>query len=86
MTQYLPGDKSTAICWNCEMLVATTFVRCDIPLSDMSCTVRGVVAAVCDTCGKVVAVPAQSGGQITQAISGPNPVKSAEEVLTAGKQ
>lgn len=68
MTPIQPGDKSKAVCWSCEALVTTTFALCDVPLSDGSGTVYGVLVAVCDLCGEVVAVPAQSGDQVAKAI------------------
>lgn len=63
MTTYQPGDKSTAVCWSCETKVSTTFAHCDVPFGDGSGTARGILAAHCDLCGNVVALPAQSAAQ-----------------------
>lgn len=60
MSIYQPGDKSKAVCWSCEILITTTFALRDVPLVDGSGTARGVLAAVCDLCGNVVAVTSQS--------------------------
>jgi hypothetical protein len=69
MTSYNPGDKSSAVCQSCETVVPTTFALRDVPCSDGSGTVPGVLAAVCDLCGDVVAIPAQSTAAITAAVA-----------------
>ncbi len=68
MTPYQRGDKSKAICWSCEALVITTFALHDVPLSDGSRIAQGVLAAVCDQCGNVVAVSAQSTSAVVKAV------------------
>jgi hypothetical protein len=57
---YAPGDKSRAICPHCAKLVATSFAYRDVPFDDGVGMAKGILAAVCDGCGRVVAVPAQS--------------------------
>lgn len=57
---YQPGDKSRAICPHCAKLVTTTFGYHNVPFDDGSGTVKDILAAVCDECAHVVAVPAQS--------------------------
>jgi hypothetical protein len=64
---YALGDKSHAICPHCSRLVSTTFSYRDVPFDDGSGTVKGILAAVCDNCHSVVAVPAQSTPAIRRA-------------------
>lgn len=64
---YVPGDKSRAICPHCQKVVATTFAYRDVPFDDGSGTVRGILTAVCDACGAIVAIPAQSTPAIRRA-------------------
>jgi hypothetical protein len=60
MKLYEEGDKSKAVCSHCKQLGSTTFQRRDVPFSDGKGEVKNILAAVCDTCDRVVAVPAQS--------------------------
>ncbi|SFU81345.1 hypothetical protein [Pseudomonas sp. OV546] len=60
MTFYKEGDKSQAICEDCESVVHTTFQRRNVPFDDGVGEVENVLVAVCDICDRVVAVPAQS--------------------------
>ena len=55
-----PGDKSQAICWNCEALKPTTFAYRSVPFDDGKGKVDNILVSVCDTCGETVSVPAQS--------------------------
>lgn len=64
---YIPGDKSRAICPHCRKVQATTFAYRDVPFDDASGTVKGVLTAVCDACGAVAAIPAQSTPAIRRA-------------------
>lgn len=64
---YIPGDKSRAICPCCQKVEATTFAYRDVPFDDGSGTVKGVLTAVCDACGAVAAIPAQSTPAIRRA-------------------
>lgn len=64
---YEDGEKSKAICTRCKQLVSTTFMRCDVPLSDGKGEVKNILAAICDVCSEVVAVPAQSTPAIREA-------------------
>jgi hypothetical protein len=59
-TGYVEGGKSCAICYACKILATTTFRYRDIPFSDGRGMAPGMLAAVCDTCDSVVAIPAQS--------------------------
>jgi hypothetical protein len=70
MSPYAPGDKSKAICSTCQKLTTTTFVIRDVPYADEegSGIVRGILAASCDTCSHIVAIPAQSTPAIKAAI------------------
>ncbi len=64
---YVPGDRSRAICPHCRKTEATTFAYRDVPFDDGSGTVKGVLTAVCDACGAVAAIPAQSTPAIRRA-------------------
>jgi hypothetical protein len=64
---YVPGDKSRAICPHCNRVVQTTFAYRDVPFDDGSGTVKGILTAVCDECGAVAAIPAQSSPAIRRA-------------------
>lgn len=57
---YYEGDKSRAICSNCEGLIQTTFFRRNVPFGDGIGEVKGVLVSVCDVCDQVVGVSAQS--------------------------
>ncbi|OLL29415.1 hypothetical protein BTH42_22950 [Burkholderia sp. SRS-W-2-2016] len=67
MKLYEEGEKSNAICSHCKQLVGTTFRRRDVPFSDGRGEVKNILAAVCDVCDRVVAVPAQSTPAIREA-------------------
>ncbi|MFB9244528.1 hypothetical protein IV454_01305 [Massilia antarctica] len=54
------GDKSKAICYNCQELVSTTYRRRDVPFSDGVGLAKDILAGVCDLCDRVVSTPAQS--------------------------
>jgi hypothetical protein len=62
------GDKSEAICPACRRRRATTFEVRDVPVVDRRVTVPDVLVAVCDACGKVAAIPAQSTPLLKQAL------------------
>lgn len=64
---YSPGDTGRAICPHCAKLVSTTFVYRDVPFDDGTGQVKGILAAVCDVCDAVAAVPAQSTPAIRRA-------------------
>ena len=63
------GDKSKAICHECECVVETTFMKRDVVLSDNSAIVENVLVAVCDNCDLVVALPQQSSKQVNHTIT-----------------
>lgn len=54
------GDKRTAACPNCEQVTATTFLRRNIPLNEGEGMAKAILTEVCDVCGTVAALPAQS--------------------------
>lgn len=62
------GDKSRAVCEACQTVVATTFELCDLPFSDGSGVANKIMAGVCDQCGTVVSIPAQSTPVIAVAL------------------
>ncbi|MDW6002360.1 hypothetical protein [Vibrio mangrovi] len=57
------GDKRQVVCPVCGLSLATYALR-DIDFSDQSGTVKNVLAAVCDTCQKVVSIPKQSTAKV----------------------
>ncbi|WP_200798012.1 hypothetical protein [Roseivivax lentus] len=67
MTEYREGDRSRAICSVCGHIVSTTFALRDVPFDAGIGVVPNVLAAVCDNCGGVVAIPAQSTNAIARA-------------------
>ncbi|KAB2697586.1 hypothetical protein F9K79_17190 [Ochrobactrum sp. Kaboul] len=67
MKLFQPGDTSRAICPHCGKLVVTTFAYRDVAFEDGSGVVKGILAAVCDECHNVVAIPAQSTPAIRRA-------------------
>lgn len=69
MAHYTQGDKSRAICEDCNCIVTTTFEIRDVPFFDGSGIVENVLVAVCDNCYSVVAIPAQSTPEIQAAIN-----------------
>lgn len=62
------GDKSKAICETCNDIKETTFGKHDLPFEELNGVARDVLAAACDDCGTVVAIPPQSTPQIKQAL------------------
>lgn len=44
--QFIEGDKSKAICYNCEVVVTTTFKYVD-----------KILVGACDNCGEIVSIP-----------------------------
>lgn len=67
MHLYQAGETSQAICYDCSDLVPTTFSYRDVPFDDGVGTAKGILASVCDRCGGVVAIPAQSTPAIRRA-------------------
>jgi len=62
------GDKSKAICHECECVVETTFMKRDVALSDSSAIVDNLLVAVCNNCDAVVALPHQSSKHVNKTI------------------
>ena len=60
MAHYEPGDKSRAVCEDCESVVNTTFMIRDVPFNDGIGLAKNILVAVCDCCNNTVAVPSQS--------------------------
>lgn len=67
MKVILENEKGRAVCERCGQIVATTFLRRDVPFSDGVGLARNILAGVCDSCGGVVAIPAQSTAAIRRA-------------------
>jgi hypothetical protein len=59
------GDKGQGICDTCKGMVATTYRVRDVEFGDGYGTAKNVLAAVCDVCDTVVALPHQSIPLIT---------------------
>jgi hypothetical protein len=64
MTFYTLGDRSSGICYVCDALVNTTFMYRDVPMEHNNKIVSHVLAAVCDQCHTVIALPPQSTPRI----------------------
>lgn len=75
------GDRSKAFCTQCKTVGSTTFEYRDVPFSDGSGVVRDILAGVCDACGSVASVPAQSTPAIAKARSKAS--EAVEAVLPA---
>ena len=68
MKLYKMGEKSKAICQFCNQMTATTFKERDVPLSSGKGMVPNVLAAICDTCDRVVSIPQQSVPRIQEVL------------------
>lgn len=66
MKKFVEGDKSKAFCFYCSDIVQTTFCLRNVSFSDGRGTAMNILAAVCDNCQKVVAIPAQAVPAIAQ--------------------
>lgn len=69
MKVYSAGNKGKAICHR-DGLVAVTFDYRDVPFSDKKGMAKDILVGVCDKCGDVVIVPAQSTPAIAEARKG----------------
>ena len=67
MHLYREGDQSEAICHACERRVGTRFAVRTVRLPETGIEVHDVLAAVCDECGGVAAIPAQSAPKLREA-------------------
>jgi hypothetical protein len=68
MKIYKEGDRSKGPCKKCKKLVMTTFRLSTVPMSASDVIVHNVLAAICDQCNHVVAVPHQSMPRIKEAL------------------
>lgn len=68
MKLYKVGEKSKALCEQCEKIRSTTFRERTIPLSSGKGSVEDVLVAVCDGCDNIVGIPQQSAPRIQEAI------------------
>ncbi|NTG00784.1 hypothetical protein G6L33_11100 [Agrobacterium rhizogenes] len=60
MKIWYAGDKSKALCEKCRKVVTTTFGYHDVPFESGIGVAKEIMAATCDECGTVVAIPPQS--------------------------
>lgn len=60
MKVWKEGEKSQAYCEDCRSLVFTTFGIHDVEIAAHGILVDGIMAAACDHCGEVIAIPPQS--------------------------
>ncbi|MCF6199305.1 MAG: hypothetical protein L3J67_07905 [Hyphomicrobiaceae bacterium] len=67
MKFYHAGDKSKAACEQCKSLVTTTFAYRDVPFRHAKGQAKDLLVAVCDECGDVVSIPAQSTPAVREA-------------------
>lgn len=68
MKLFKEGEKSKAICDDCNKVVRTTYKLCDIPLSSGKAIVSGVLAGVCDECDRAISIPSQSEARVQEVI------------------
>lgn len=68
MNFYNIGDRSRALCEACDRLVETVFDLQDIPLSDGSKVVKGVLVSSCVECGRHCGLPQQSLSLVQEAV------------------
>ena len=68
MKIYKAGEKSRGLCQSCKKLVSTTFKATTVPLSSGKGKVSDVLAAICNSCGVVVAIPQQSAPKIRESL------------------
>lgn len=69
MKLYKVGESSKAVCPFCKGIRSATFQERDVPLESGKGVVSGVLAAVCDSCEKVISIPQQSVPRIKDAIA-----------------
>jgi hypothetical protein len=69
MKTWTVGEKNKAICEDCGKLVETTFGLHDVPVENSEIKARAVLAATCDECGSVVAIPAISADTVREAVA-----------------
>lgn len=62
------GDTLTAPCNTCRSLEAVTFQLRDVPFTDNSAIVKGVLVGVCDRCNSVAVLPHQSTPAVRKSI------------------
>lgn len=67
MKLLLEGDHGTALCEHCQQVVATTYVRRNVPFSDGEGEAKDILVGVCDVCDTILAIPAQSTPAIKHA-------------------
>lgn len=67
MHLYREGQQSEALCPACERRVSTTFRVRTVHLEQSGIDVPGVLVAVCDECGEIAALPAQSAPRLREA-------------------
>lgn len=63
---FTAGDKSRAHCYRCLDIVHTTILQRDVRFSDGQGIAKNIIVGVCDDCGSIVAIPAQSVKAIAQ--------------------
>lgn len=79
------GDRSEAICADCDRIVTTRYAVRTIHLSGSGIDVPGVLVGVCDSCDGIVSLPAQSTPQIREARERAETKASGREGTRAGR-
>lgn len=59
MSTVREGESCKGLCHECGLTTATYEFR-DIPIKGTSRSINNILACVCDTCSKVIAIPQQS--------------------------
>ena len=66
MKVYHEGDKAQALCHD-DGPVTVTYGYRDVPFNDGNGVAKNIMAGICDRCGQVIVIPAQSEPAISQA-------------------
>jgi hypothetical protein len=75
------GDKSLALCESCGRRTTTTYKYRSIELEESRVEVDNVLVGVCDECGAIASIPAQSFPRLKEARSGKEKIVEARVPL-----
>jgi hypothetical protein len=75
------GERRMAACPHCAQTAATTFARRNIPLNEGEGMAKAILVEICDACGAIAAIPAQSMPAIRETRQ--RGMKSLEALLPA---
>lgn len=81
MRLYIKDDTTKVVCSKCEDIVTATFGYHNVPFSDGLGVVKGILAATCNKCEQIVAIPQQSIPKIRE--SRAKALNSVEAIVPA---